>query len=121
MTIQVKHLAKPHYTAVLFLLCFSSLLPSDFSIVSKVILLCGDILKQSCLSWVARVVFTKSLVFPVPLDGSHVPYSSLGIYEYSYMITWIVLLIPNGSQKSEHSEYDTTLGGLNKYSSSDDK
>ena len=32
--VMIKHLAKPHYMAVLFLLCFSSLLPSDFSIVS---------------------------------------------------------------------------------------
>ena len=110
--------------AVLFLLCFSNLLHSDFSIVSKVTIFVVILWNNPpffYLSWVARVVFTKHLVFPVPLGGSHVPYSSLGIYEYSYMIIRIVLLTLNGSQKSEHSEYDGTLGGLNKYSSSDDK
>lgn len=37
------------------------------------------------------------------------------------MIIQLVLLLPNGRQKSEHSEYGSTLGGLKKDSSSDDK
>lgn len=71
-----------------FLLHCSSLLKTNFIVVSRVIILCGDILRQSIsfnLSWVARVIFTKSLVLPIPLDGFHVPYSSFGIYEYSLM------------------------------------
>lgn len=84
-----------------FLLYCSSLLQSNFTIVFSILILRGDILRQSIsfyLSWVARVAFTKSLVLPIlhPIELYVNSIVIIGIYEYSLMMLQIVLLLPNG-------------------------